>query len=235
MKLFTARRSFGRMVLAARFWGSVALVGTHSVAAQSPLLLPATSLRNAVAVAVTGPLPLTFSAPIDAVSASQLCVVGSQGLGRRAIVPTVAASTVSLSMAGRFFAGEVVSLSIPHTVRGTNGQAAQPQTLRFSAAVQGTGRGTFTAGPDVPLALGRNSEAVADIDADGDLDLLVTQTGGAGTPSSTVAIRLNDGRGNFSGTATVNTASVPFALAVADVDGDGDQDLLASNSFLSSW
>ena len=201
-----------------------------SASAQIPYLLPTNPLRNAIAASVTGPFPLAFSSAIAPASVSAIRLIGSQGLGRRAATTTVVGGSVSLALSGRFLAGEPVTLSVPNSVQGTNGQAVQAQTLQFITAVSGTGRGTFSPGPDVPLAMGTGNHTLADIDADGDLDLLIPQTQYAGYVTGTVAVRLNDGRGNFSGTTTVSTARAPYALAAADVDGDGDQDLLAACS-----
>jgi hypothetical protein len=198
--------------------------------APAPYLLPDTPLRNASSVPRTGQLLLTFSSPIDPATARAIKVFGTQRRGLRATTATVAGRTVSLAVAGGFFAGEPVSVSVPASVRGTNGRAVQPQVLQFTTAVTGPGRGTFTMGTSVAPNYGSAGQALADIDDDGDLDLLFPLGGSLGVSSNQVAVRLNDGRGNFSGTTTVQVGNGggSWEVVMADVDSDGDLDLLAA-------
>ena len=174
-------------------------------------------------------LPLTFSSAVDQSTTSAIKVLSTQRRGLRPTAATVAGSTVSLTLAGSFFAGEPVSVSVPAAVRGTNGQAVRPQVLHFTTAVTGTGRGTFATGTNVAPNYGSSSPALADIDNDGDLDLLFALGGSLGVSSDLVAVRLNDGRGSFSGSTALSVSAGRGigAVATADLDSDGDLDLLA--------
>ena len=83
------------------------------------------------------------------------------------------------------------------------------------------GKGTFSAGPALPLATVATELEVGDIDGDGDLDLVVA--------GSALTVWINNGSGGFSNGGAV--AEKIRAATLADLDADGDLDLLTNRGF----
>lgn len=220
------------------------LAGTAPAHAQAPTLITQNPVRNATAVPLAAPVSLVFSQAIDPATAGNLRLFGAQYRGRRNVTVGSSGPTVALTPAtppsgvatAGFRPGEVLSLTIPATVRSTAGLAARAQVMQFTAAVGGPGRGTFALGTDLPMPYNYSQQALADVDSDGDLDLLVSQGSNYGTLARFVAVRLNNGQGTFSAApdVSVGTTTAPNELVMADVDGDGDLDLLAACSTVVS-
>jgi hypothetical protein len=219
-----------------------AATGTVSSAAFTvQLALTATApLANArSAPRASSALALTFTEPVAAASLAGPTGVGifsAQAGGRKAGTwsggGTAAVSFTSTLPGPRasFQPGEVVSVTVPATVRGLGGLGATRRVLQFTAATDGPGRGYFLAPaltPDPAVGSSPAGLAGGDLDNDGDLDLLA-----ANTAAGTVSLRFNNGTGSFTPLATrpdVAVSAAPVGLALADIDGDGDLDLLTSS------
>ena len=185
------------------------------------LLTSSTPGRNASNVPLAANVVATFRLPITAATAGQLRVFGSQRRGRRpGSVAGGGTATLTFDPAQDFAPGERLSVSLPASLRATDGNAVRSQVVQFTAAVSGTGQANFAAA--TTLAIPQPGEpAVGDFDGDGDLDLLVP-----GYFSGTVSVRLNTGTGTFTSGPDVAAGAGVRTILPADVDADGDLDLV---------
>ncbi len=191
--------------------------------AQAPALTLRAPARNAVAAPVAGAVGLTFSSAVSAGTAGNVRVFGNQRRGLRAgTMGGGGTAALRFAPAQTFAPGEQVSVTVPATVRGTNGVAARAEVYQFGAAA-GAGPADFVGGPTLALPAMPNSVVTADVDNDGDGDLLVVD--------GNVRILLNDGAGNFAAGAVLSApagSTVP-GVVVGDLDNDGDLDLLTTS------
>ena len=108
-------------------------------------------------------------------------------------------------------------------VVANGGTKSSPGSLTVSL---GNGDGTFTLGPNSPIALGVNLRAIvaADFNGDGKLDVAVTDA-----VSNTVMILLGNGDGTFGAPLTIPIGNDPVAIVAGDFNGDGKLDLAVAN------
>ncbi|OGX86530.1 hypothetical protein BEN47_12800 [Hymenobacter lapidarius] len=212
------------------------LLAPPSVAlAQAPVITSIIPMANARAAARNTPLTVSFSQPLAAASVGALKVFSSQrgGLRTRGATPAVVSGN-ALSFAPTaydFRPGETVQYTVTTAAASSGGALAQGRVGQFTAAVGGTGAGTFASSFQVTNASGNAiyDSVVGDIDGDGDLDLVT-----ANFSSGTLGIRLNTGMGLLGNMQNIrpnigNAASI----AMGDVDGDGDLDMVVGNFFFS--
>ena len=108
-------------------------------------------------------------------------------------------------------------------VVANGGTKSSPGSLTVSL---GNGDGTFTLGPNSPIALGVNLQAIvaADFNGDGKLDVAVADAG-----SNTVMVLLGNGDGTFGAPSTIPVGNEPKAIVVGDFNNDGKLDLAVAN------
>lgn len=87
----------------------------------------------------------------------------------------------------------------------------------------GTGKGAFTAKPDVPTGEKPVAIAVADFDADGAADPVTANQDG-----DSVSVLRGNGDGTFKAKRDSAAGGSPAGLAVGDLNGDGRADLVVS-------
>ena len=191
---------------------------------QAPSLTSFTPAANARAVPRTARVAATFSQPLTAGSAGALKIFSSQRGGLRGGgTAVVAGNTLTFApTAYDFRPGETVQYTVTRAAASSTGALATPKVGQFTAAVGGTGRGTFANAPDVAVAGGPAAAALGDVDGDGDPDLVT-----ANAASGLVGVALNTGTGTFRFSHNVAVSGSPLSVALGDLDGDGDLDLLA--------
>jgi len=91
----------------------------------------------------------------------------------------------------------------------------------------GRGDGTFTPGPNSPISLGVNLQAIvaADFNGNGKLDVAVTDSA-----ANTVIVLLGNGDGTFGAPLTIPVGNQPVAIVAGDFNSDGKLDLAVLNS-----
>ncbi|WP_035562859.1 FG-GAP-like repeat-containing protein [Hymenobacter sp. IS2118] len=204
--------------------GTGTSAGSFTLTASMTLTALAPS-RNALASAPATNLGLTFDQPVNAATAANLRVLAPEAGGRRSGAASASGAVLTFNPTTDFRPGEVVRVSVPATIRGTNGATARPQVYQLTMAATG-GSGTFTGTDAVPVGAGAIGVALADVNGDGNLDLLT-----ANNSANSVSVRLGTGAGAFAGSgAEVPVGRGPRTMAVGDVDGDGDLDFVTANA-----
>jgi hypothetical protein len=102
------------------------------------------------------------------------------------------------------------------------------------AVLFGTGHGTFTRGPEVPLDSGRDGYvfAFADFNGDGHLDVVsASRSGYDDTAPGRVIVRFGDGKGNFmqAPASPFDTLVGPRSITIEDFNGDRRPDVAITN------
>jgi hypothetical protein len=90
----------------------------------------------------------------------------------------------------------------------------------------GKGDSTFTPGPNSPISLGVNLQAIvaADFNGDGKLDVAVTDSA-----ANTVIVLLGNGDGTFGAPLTIPVGNQLVAIVAGDFNSDGKLDLAVAN------
>lgn len=213
----------------------VLLAPAGAALAQAPVVTGVLPLANARAVPRTGAITVSFSQPLLPGAEAALQVFGTQRGGRRtgATPATRSGSTLTFSpSAHAYLPGETMEYSVTGAA-SSGGLLAQPWVGQFTAAVGGSGRGTFVAGTDAvgltfPLAV-----VLGDVDNDNDLDLLIVNSRND-FASGLISIRLNNGQGVFTNGSGVAMMGTPLAITLGDVDSDGDLDFASANANYSA-
>ncbi|MEZ4679187.1 MAG: FG-GAP-like repeat-containing protein [Caldilineaceae bacterium] len=212
----------GAWVVATPISATFAVRNGISVTAVSPL-------PQALAIAPTASVVMTFSQPLDltSISSRTVTVVGELG-GRYPGRFTYAAPQRRLTFTPErpFVWGDRVRVTVGPAVRGVAVGAPAPDQWQFTVgAATGQCPIAFTDSTQRLPALSRGDMArLVDYDSDGDLDLLMT--GGDDGFQPHTYLYANQG-GTFVEQATVGLPAVSYGnLAWGDYDGDGDPDLL---------
>jgi hypothetical protein len=186
--------------------------------------------RNAVAAPRAQSISFTSNQAITTATAGELRVFGNQLRGRRPGVLTGGDTpTLTFNPAQDFAPGEQLSVSLPGTMLTATGGGVRPQVYQFTAAVGGTGRGSFKVGSEVAVTGYTYALVTGDLDNDGDLDLLTSSQDATGYG---LRLLLNDGQATFTPSTYINTGSTQAVVyaELGDLDGDGDLDLVATTS-----
>lgn len=198
-------------------------------AAQNLVVTALSPARNAQAAAPLSTVAVTFSQVPSAGSAAGVRVASTQAGGQKSGIFATGGNTITFQPTQPFRVGEIVSVSVPATVRTASGAAATPLVYQFTTAVGGPSSGTFAGAQQWAAGSRPSAVTAADLDGDGTLDLVV-----ANYTSGTLSLGLNDGTGRFPSRIDVPVGAGPFNVVAADVDGDGDLDLLASSNALGT-
>ncbi|MDQ2771363.1 MAG: IPT/TIG domain-containing protein [Bacteroidota bacterium] len=202
---------------------------------QAPLLTSVSPARNLPTAPLGANVALTFSQPIDAATAGNVRVFGSQRGGQlvRGGNATASGSTITVNPARSFAPGERVFVTVPATVQGTNGYNTVPKVHEFTAETA-QAPATFL-DPATSYAMQGQSQSVAvgDLNGDGLLDVVTGDFYGGSSAFGSVVVRFGLGNGQL-GPLVEYSATYPTAITLADVDGDGDLDLMTSGTTTAS-
>jgi hypothetical protein len=206
-----------------------------ALAAQTLTVTSAAPAGNAVAVTAAARIVVTFSAPLDgaSISASSVKVFGRWS----GAVPgdvTFAGNQLTFAPRRPYFAGEMVSVALPRTVRGTNGGTLVGGHAFGFWAKSAPGNRTFNLANTIPLR--RQGEGfiatygvlAADLDGEGSPDIIA-----ANEVAHDYRVLRNDGCGNFAGPMVVYPIpnnQEPSPTESADFNGDGLLDMVSGNS-----
>jgi hypothetical protein len=215
---------------ALRRWLTVVLLLSSLGALAQPTVSTRTPVRNDLNAARTTNVSLTFSQAITAATADNLVVQGSLLRGKRPGTYTPASgssATVTFNPTQDFAPGEVLTVTVPNTMKNASNVGAVKQVYQFTAATGGTGRGIFGGGSAVPINTNNSTPFIlrpGDVDNDGDADFVLI----SGFQDE-VKVLFNNGTGGFSVGSTLNIpGGGQTDAALGDVDGDGDLDLVTS-------
>ncbi|MDO7875654.1 FG-GAP-like repeat-containing protein [Hymenobacter sp. ASUV-10] len=219
-----ARSTGGFFSWQCRAGGLLALLGLAALPAQAQLTVTgSTPAALAPTAPVTTGVGVTFSQAPTAVSATNIKVIGSQSGPRPAGPPTVSGTTATLPLASSFLPGEVVSVTVPSTVRSSAGLAARPYVYQFSTAAAAAAavflnRQEANHGPGFDT----RDATVVDLNGDGLNDLVFAM-------DDELIVRLGQGGGSFAASSyyDLNPNANNLSLAVGDVTGDGRPDVVS--------
>ncbi|MEQ1894493.1 MAG: FG-GAP-like repeat-containing protein [Planctomycetota bacterium] len=206
---------------------ATALVSAQQTQLARLEVLRHTPSRNALGVAQSSAIRLTFSQPLSAtsVNAQSVRVFGRfSGAHAGTIQLSSGRHVVSFTPEHPFSPGELVQVTLSRTLESDLGQhLARGYAWSFWTDSR-TGAGTYT--QTGTLFPGDTPYGVhgGDIDADGDLDLCIPNEG-----TSDVSVYLNQGGGTFGPETTYAVGFHCSANAAADFDQDGDVDLVVAN------
>jgi hypothetical protein len=166
-----------------------------------------------------------------AVSASTIKVFGSQSGPRPTGPATVSGTTATLPFASNgFLPGEVVSVTVPSTVRTATSLSARPYVYQFSTAAAAAAavflnRQEAGHGPGVDM----RGATIADLNGDGLNDLVFAM-------DDDLIVRLGQGGGSFAASVyyPFDTSVNNRALTVGDVTGDGRPDIVSLYTLVGS-
>ncbi|MBF9220535.1 T9SS type A sorting domain-containing protein [Hymenobacter ruricola] len=196
-------------------------------AAQAPYASGFVPARNDFDASPVGSVNVTFSQPVT--GASGIRVFGSRRGGLLSGNGSGDGTTqLHFQVSQGLGLGEMVSVTVPSTVRGTNGLPVPGTVYQFRTPVSGSqfinaypGTGSL---PEVGTAL--YDPTLADVNNDGKIDLLL-----ADAQNDRVRLRLgNNGPGFFDAATLLSTGEQPGSIAVADMNNDGQLDLLTSSN-----
>ena len=194
-----------------------------------PTISSVSPARNAASVARNSNVAVTFSAAMDASSATALRVFGRQTGLRAGTLSGGGTNTLVFDPTQDLRAGEQATVTVTTAAKNQAGVAlATPTVVQFTGAAT-SGTATFAAAYNETLASAyRTPGAVGDLNNDGNLDLVQPN----GLNSGTIGIRLGTGTGQLTipaSNATAAAGTSPDNVALGDIDGDGDLDIVVSN------
>ncbi|MCB2409492.1 FG-GAP-like repeat-containing protein [Hymenobacter lucidus] len=181
---------------------------------------------NAPGVVPASAVVATFNQSIAPTTATNLRVSSSLSQGRRTGTLVLSSSgnatnnVISFQPTLPFLPNELVSVSIPRTIRSLTQQDIAPFLYQFRTAAGGSGRGLLTGTDSLSGARTADFARCADMDNDGDLDLVTS-----GATGSSIQVSFNDGTGHFPRIATIASTGTVAGLALEDIDGDSDIDV----------
>ncbi|MDE3057337.1 MAG: VCBS repeat-containing protein [Bacteroidota bacterium] len=184
--------------------------------------------KNALNVAATTAIHLTFSADMDSttlIANRTIKVNGSfGGLDSGSISYNSGTKTATYTPMRVFKPGEVVTVAATTGIKAKSGNALSPYSWSFT--VHSGAADTYAPKVDYTVAHYPTYVAAADLDGDGNIDFVV---GNTSSDVSVISVFKNNGDGTFAPKADYATGVTPRAVTAADVDGDGHIDLVVTN------
>ncbi len=202
---------------------------SHTLRLKSPLapsIASSTPAANALNVATTSNISVTFEVPIDVATldSSKIAVIGSLTGEYFGSFTSVSSTGFTFDPDSTFKEGEFITVTL-FGIESQSGIAMGVQTFDFStpwptvsATKEFVDGGTFQS-VTAPVEM-----ISTDVDNDGDLDLLIVGNG------NQLYVRLNNGDGTFASSVSYSTNSNVADMYLSDIDGDGDLDVMTAHT-----
>jgi hypothetical protein len=234
MKIFAnlekLRQKSDWLMISKTFWVMAFYLGVvANLSAQVPTVVSTLPAKNALAVALTDPITVTFSSDMDAatIDKTSMVIIGNyQGI-IAGTYSTVGAIT-TFTPTSPYLVGEKINVTLTTAVQASGGAAqASAFSWEFMAKVKG-GYGTFGSRATYEIGGGYQAQALytSDLDNDGDIDLAAVNGG-----YDNVSILLNNGDGTYAASTEYEVGDDPRSVFISDLDGDGNNDLAVANYY----
>jgi methionine-rich copper-binding protein CopC len=200
----------------------------------APTLSSSTPADNAIGVANSSNIVLTFSEAVQAGTGNIVISNGTDDIRTINVTDsqvTISGSTVTINPTNDLQAGSSYHVQIDNGAikdMAGNGYAGISNTAALDFTTNSapiTTTGLFANQTTYSADSSPESVTTGDVDKDGDLDLLV-----ADYASNTVSVLTGNGDGTFNAQVTYAVGSYPVSVMTGDVNGDNRLDLLVGNN-----
>ncbi len=191
--------------------------------AQAPSVVSVSPKANAINVARTTEIKVTFDKNIDpaALSDSSCVAVGSiSGPHSSTFQYDTLTFTATITPTMSFKSGDVVQIILTRALRGGAGDSLQQSYSWTFTAKTDSSSGFYKQTSFTNVGINPWISIAVDVNNDGYADIVTVNN-----EDGTISILKNNQDGTFSTSSTISVGADPASVAALDVDGDGHMDL----------